>query len=513
MGVNINIDPVLSGYNLSKINSNFQVVSDGLGDALSRSGGAPNAMNSDFDLNSNDVLNGGIGHFEEIIVNGIPVEDIVGVTGPTGPTGPQGPTGAASSVPGPTGPTGPAGSTGATGAKGDKGDTGSTGPTGNTGPTGSTGPAGPTGSTGPTGATGPTGPTGSTGPTGATGANGLVTSVVAGTGISVDSTNPAAPVVSVTGTGSGTVTTVSVVSANGLAGTVATATTTPALTLSTTVTGVIKGNGTAISAATVGTDYSVGTSALATGLLKSTTSTGALTIATAGTDYYNPGGTDVAVVDGGTGSSTASGARTNLGLVIGTDVEAHDAHLTSWAAITRASGFDTFTATPSSANLRGLLTDETGTGASVFANAPALTSPTGIVKGDVGLGNVDNTSDTNKPVSTAQAAANLVAQSQEVGYNAQTVSYTLVLGDAGKLVSISNASAVNLTVPLNSSVAYTINTRIDITQIGAGQITVVATGGVTIHSSGAKLKLAAQYSGATLIKIGTDEWCLFGDLA
>ena len=57
------------------------------------------------------------------------------------------------------------------------------------------------------------------------------------------------------GGGSGTVTTVSVVSANGLAGTVANATTTPAITLSTSITGVLKGNGTAISAATAGTDY------------------------------------------------------------------------------------------------------------------------------------------------------------------------------------------------------------------------------------------------------------------
>jgi hypothetical protein len=57
------------------------------------------------------------------------------------------------------------------------------------------------------------------------------------------------------GSGSGTVTTVSVVSANGLAGTVANATTTPAITLSTSITGVLKGNGTAISAATAGTDY------------------------------------------------------------------------------------------------------------------------------------------------------------------------------------------------------------------------------------------------------------------
>lgn len=55
--------------------------------------------------------------------------------------------------------------------------------------------------------------------------------------------------------GSGTVTSVSVVSANGLAGSVATATTTPAITLSTTITGLLKGNGTAISAASAGTDY------------------------------------------------------------------------------------------------------------------------------------------------------------------------------------------------------------------------------------------------------------------
>lgn len=60
--------------------------------------------------------------------------------------------------------------------------------------------------------------------------------------------------------GSGTVTTVSVVSANGLAGTVATASTTPAITLSTSITGVLKGDGTAISAATSGTDYAPATS-------------------------------------------------------------------------------------------------------------------------------------------------------------------------------------------------------------------------------------------------------------
>jgi hypothetical protein len=80
--------------------------------------------------------------------------------------------------------------------------------------------------------------------------------------------------------GSGTVTAVSIASANGFAGS-SSGGATPALTLSTSITGVLKGNGTAISAATAGTDYSAGTSALGTGILKSTTTTGALTIAVA----------------------------------------------------------------------------------------------------------------------------------------------------------------------------------------------------------------------------------------
>jgi hypothetical protein len=97
--------------------------------------------------------------------------------------------------------------------------------------------------------------------------------------------------------------------------------------------------------------------------------------------------------------------------------------------------------------------------------------------------------------------------------NRQTASYTLVLSDADKLVETNNASANNLTVPLNSSVAFATGTQILLAQYGAGQTTIVATSGVTIRSNGAKLKLNAQYSGATLIKIDTNEWYLFGDIA
>lgn len=97
-----------------------------------------------------------------------------------------------------------------------------------------------------------------------------------------------------TGTGNGTVTSVSVVTANGLAGTVATATTTPAITLSTTVTGLLKGNGTAISAATAGTDYQApitlttsGTSGAAT-LISNTLNIPNYSSGTAASGTYTP---------------------------------------------------------------------------------------------------------------------------------------------------------------------------------------------------------------------------------
>jgi hypothetical protein len=88
----------------------------------------------------------------------------------------------------------------------------------------------------------------------------------------------------------------------------------------------------------------------------------------------------------------------------------------------------------------------------------------------------------------------------------------LVLTDASDLVEINSASANNLTVPLNSSVAFPVGTQISLLQVGAGQMTVVATGGVTINATPG-LKLRAQWSSATLIKRATDTWVLVGDLS
>lgn len=74
------------------------------------------------------------------------------------------------------------------------------------------------------------------------------------------------------------------------------------------------------------------------------------------------------------------------------------------------------------------------------------------------------------------------------------------------------ASANTLTVPLNSIVTFPIGTEINVMQYGAGQTTFVPASGVTIRSNGGALKIAAQYSGATLIKVGTNEWYLIGNI-
>lgn len=91
-------------------------------------------------------------------------------------------------------------------------------------------------------------------------------------------------------------------------------------------------------------------------------------------------------------------------------------------------------------------------------------------------------------------------------------SYTLALTDAGKIIEITNSSANTITVPLNSSAAFPLNTVITLVSGGTGQTTISPAVGVTINSYGSKRKLSGQWSMATLIKKSTDTWWLAGDL-
>lgn len=108
--------------------------------------------------------------------------------------------------------------------------------------------------------------------------------------------------------------------------------------------------------------------------------------------------------------------------------------------------------------------------------------------------------------------AELVTQARVSPENVKTgTSYTLVLSDAFKLVAMNNSSPNTLTVPPNSSVAFPIGTRIDISQDGAGQTTVAAGAGVTIRTP-ETMKLRKQWAKATLIKRATNTWDLEGNL-
>jgi hypothetical protein len=96
-----------------------------------------------------------------------------------------------------------------------------------------------------------------------------------------------------------------------------------------------------------------------------------------------------------------------------------------------------------------------------------------------------------------------------LGFNAQTgTTYTLVLTDKDKIVTLNNASAVTLTIP---SGIFAAGDFINIQQIGVGQVTVANNGTSSFTGTGTKLR--ARYSAATIICTGTNTFTLVGDLS
>lgn len=114
---------------------------------------------------------------------------------------------------------------------------------------------------------------------------------------------------------------------------------------------------------------------------------------------------------------------------------------------------------------------------------------------------------------SAEASVGQKATSDQYVFNVQSgAAYTLVLTDQGKTVSLTNAGAVTVTVPPNSSVAFPVGAVVLLRQFG-GTVTVAPGVGVTVDSRGELMSLAGARAWATLVKVGTDAWDLFGDLA
>jgi len=148
--------------------------------------------------------------------------------------------------------------------------------------------------------------------------------------------------------------------------------------------------------------------------------------------------------------------------------------------------------------------------ATAVAGTTTLTLPAAT---DTLVGRATTDTLTNKTLTSPTLSTPTINDArQNITLNAQTgTTYTLVLTDNGRLVTLSNAAAITLTVPLNSSVAFATGAVINIQQIGAGQVTVAGASGVTVTGTGTKLR--TQYSAAALVKTGTDSWTLIGDLS
>lgn len=113
---------------------------------------------------------------------------------------------------------------------------------------------------------------------------------------------------------------------------------------------------------------------------------------------------------------------------------------------------------------------------------------------------------------TALTTLGGVPQAQAI--NAQTgTTYTLVAGDTGGLVTMTNGSPSTLSLPQDSAATIPIGTYGDIIQLGAGQLTIAAGAGATLRTSGLTSKARAQYSRVGWQKISANTFSVFGDLA
>ena len=270
----------------------------------------------------------------------------------------------------------------------------------------------------------------------------------------------------------------------------------------TSLTGLLKGNGSSVSAAISGTDYAPGTSALATGIVKSTTTTGALTIA-AGSDINSTFGSQTqnyvyaAPGSGGNGNAT-------FRALVAADIPS----LTS-------------------AQLATIVSDETGTGVAVFGTSPAITTSITTASTTFSLINATattvnfaggattalNIGASGAPITGFSATATTSSTAASLGYmgtpiNTQASTYTLVIGDAGKTIYAGG----NLTIPANGGVAFPIGTIINI--IASAGITVAITtdtlqwGGQASSTTGTRT--IAQYGMASLVKVAATTWYISG---
>jgi hypothetical protein len=150
----------------------------------------------------------------------------------------------------------------------------------------------------------------------------------------------------------------------------------------------------------------------------------------------------------------------------------------------------------------------TGLASDLALKAP-LTSP---VFGGNPTGPTPSFGDDDTSLATTAFVQDAVTQTAP---NDKAADFTFALADASssKITRSTSASSVTGTVPPNSSVAFPVNQTINLVRYGAGAFVIAPGAGVTIQKASDRLlTIRAQYTGATLWKVGTDTWLLIGEL-
>ena len=270
------------------------------------------------------------------------------------------------------------------------------------------------------------------------------------------------------------------------------------------VTGIVKSTGTTRSAATSGTDYAPGTSALTTGIVKSTTTTGALSIA-AGSDINSTFGSQTqnyvyaAPGSGGNGNAT-------FRALVAADIPS----LTS-------------------AQVATIVSDETGSGVLVFGTSPAIT--TSITTASTTFALINTTATTvnfagaattalnigasNAPVTAFAATATTSSTASSLGYlgmpqQSKSSAYTTVIGDAGKHIYVT--ATATITIDSNANVAYPIGTSIAFIAAAGATVTIAITSD-TMYLGGTGTtgsRTLAAYGMATAVKVTSTSWFING---
>jgi len=265
----------------------------------------------------------------------------------------------------------------------------------------------------------------------------------------------------------------------------------------------------------------------------------------------------------GIADTSALATTSATATAIGTAVSDHNTDTTNvhgiadTAALATTSGVSTSISTHNSAT----------TSVHGIANTALLATTAdvaAVTKTSIGLGNVDNTADASKPVSTAQSTAIATAKAEAIAdatsqvnalltgapaalntldelaaalgddanfaasvttslglkvdsltpISQKTASYTLSsLTERDDLIEMGSASALTLSIPTDATLDFPIGTSIDILQTGAGQVTIAAvTPGTTTVNATPGLKLRTTWSSATLFKRAANTWVVFGDL-